>query len=366
MRKERRSTSIRRPVKRKAAPRYILLSLLSFAASVSFTRLFLQLTGYPQIGSGDLHIAHLLWGGLLLFIATLLPLIYANRWVLTVTAIMSGVGVGLFIDEVGKFITRTNNYFFPAAAPIIYAFFLITVLLYTRIKRKGSEDPRTEMYIIIDELEEVLDRDLSPDERDDIIGRLHRISQQSTEKNLSRLGKSLEEFIEFRKLEIVPHVPGFWEHMQARVNQLAQKIITRSRLRVFLVGGLALLGAWTLSDPVSIIPRINSSITSQAYLSRLFAAQNISGNLSLGSFELRLGLEISIGIILITSAVLLAINKDHQAIIFGYLGLLILLTIINLLIFYFDQFSTIINALIQLIFLLALFYYRNHFLQKSA
>jgi hypothetical protein len=33
-----------------------------------------------------------------------------------------------------------------------------------------------------------------------------------------------------------------------------------------------------------------------------------------------------------------------------------------LLVFYFDQFSTIINATIQLIFLIALFYYRRHFI----
>jgi HPt (histidine-containing phosphotransfer) domain-containing protein len=362
---DRKRTSIRKPVRRKGAQRYILLSLLSFAASVSVTRLFLQLTGYPQIGTGELHIAHVLWGGLLLFIATLVPLIYANRWAFTVTAILSGVGVGLFIDEVGKFITQTNNYFFPAAAPIIYAFFLITVLLYTRIRRKHPEDPRTEMYIIIDELEEVLDRDLSADERAEIIDRLHRISQQSSEKNLSRLGKSLEEFIESKKLDIVPHVPGLWERLQAWVNRLAQKTITQGRLRAFLVGGLTILGAWTLIDPVSIIARIHSPFESQAYLAGLFAAQNIRGTFSLGSFEIRLGLEIAIGMILIVSAGLMAMRKDRQAIAFGYLGLLILLTIINLLIFYFDQFSTIINALVQLVFLLALFYYRDHFLHRA-
>jgi hypothetical protein len=221
------------------------------------------------------------------------------------------------------------------------------------------------MYIVIDELEEVLDRDLSIDEKAEIIDRLHRVSQQSSEKNLSRLGKSLEEFIESKKLEVVPYMPDLWERFQTWINLRAQKLITRGRLRVFLVGGLTILGAWTLSDPVSIIARIHSSVASQAYLTGLFAAQNIRGNISLGSFEIRLGLEIAIGIILIASAFLLAMRKDRQAFAFGYLGLLILLTIINLLIFYFDQFSTIINALIQLVFMLALFYYRDHFLHKA-
>ncbi len=96
---------VRRPVKRQGAERYLRFTLLSFAASVALTRLFLGLTGYPQVGGGGLHIAHVLWGGLLLFVAALLPLLLANRWVLTVEAILGGVGVGLFIDEVGKFIT---------------------------------------------------------------------------------------------------------------------------------------------------------------------------------------------------------------------------------------------------------------------
>jgi hypothetical protein len=361
----RKRISIRKPVRRNGAQRYILLSLLSFAASVSVTRLFLELTGYPQIGSGELHIAHVLWGGLLLFIATLIPLLYANRWGLTVTAILSGVGVGLFIDEVGKFITRTNNYFFPAAAPIIYAFFLITVLLYTRTRKNHTDDPRTEMYTIIDKLEEVLDKDLSPEERTDIIDRLHRISQQTSEKNLSRLGKSLEEFIEYKKLEVVPHVPDIWERTEVRLQSFAQKYITRNRLRAFLIAGMAVLGAWTLSDPVNFIVHFRSPAEAQSYLVQLFIAQNIRGTLSLGSFEIRLGLQIGCGVILVASAILLAIRKDRQGIAFGYLGLLLLLTIINLLIFYFDQFSTIINALVQLVFLLALFYYRNHFLHQS-
>jgi hypothetical protein len=95
-----------------------MLTKVSIAASVILIRLFLELTGYPHVGNGELHIAHVLWGGLLLFVASLLCLLFANRWAYTAGALSASVGVGLFIDEVGKFITQNNDYFFPAARSV--------------------------------------------------------------------------------------------------------------------------------------------------------------------------------------------------------------------------------------------------------
>ena len=112
----------RSPVLRFRAGQNVLITLLAFAFSVSATRLFLELTGYPQLGGGNLHIAHVLWGGLFLFIATLIPIIFINEWSASLSALLAGLGVGLFIDEVGKFITSNNDYFFPSAAPIVYVF----------------------------------------------------------------------------------------------------------------------------------------------------------------------------------------------------------------------------------------------------
>jgi hypothetical protein len=40
----------------------------------------------------------MLWGGVLLFLAALLPLLLSNRWALTAAALLCGSGVGLFID----------------------------------------------------------------------------------------------------------------------------------------------------------------------------------------------------------------------------------------------------------------------------
>ncbi|KWX00084.1 hypothetical protein C3Y87_00420 [Carbonactinospora thermoautotrophica] len=38
-------------------------------STVLLTRAYLAATGCPQIGGGGLHIAHVLWGGLLMLVA---------------------------------------------------------------------------------------------------------------------------------------------------------------------------------------------------------------------------------------------------------------------------------------------------------
>ena len=137
-----------KPVQRREAERYIQLSVLGLAASITLTRFILEATGYPQLGNETLHIAHCLYGGVILYIGCLLPLIYSNKWAFTWSGILSGAGMGLFIDEVGKFMTVNNDYFFPAAAPIIYGFFLLTVLLYVRVAGKSDQREEDDEYYI--------------------------------------------------------------------------------------------------------------------------------------------------------------------------------------------------------------------------
>lgn len=78
-------------------------------ATVLVTRGLLAATGYPKIGTGELHIGHVLWGGLLLGVAVLL--IGMETQTRTWAASIAGIGFGLFIDELGKFLTKDVNYF---------------------------------------------------------------------------------------------------------------------------------------------------------------------------------------------------------------------------------------------------------------
>ncbi len=346
-------SQIRTPVKRQGAETYLLITLLSFAASVSLTRLFLELTGYPQLGGGELHIAHVLWGGLLLFIASLLPLILSNRWAYMVGAVLAGTGVGLFIDEVGKFITQSNNYFYPAAAPIIYAFFLVTVLVYLHIRRPPPRHPRTELYQALEELQEVLDHDLDPQEHIRLRARLQAIVLEAKHPDQARLASMLLEYLSHQELYLAPELPGFWRRWLLRWQTFESKYIRRTPLRAVLIGGLGGLGV------VSIIQVSN------------YAAARFTPEILVTSragpywFAARLILEAIVALMLLGGAVLLTLRFIERGLQVSYYALLLSLTTVNLLVFFFDQFSTILPASIQFGLLLCVIYYRRHFMKME-
>ena len=109
--------------------------LVSGIVSVLVIRWALALTGYPKLGGGGLHIAHMLWGGLLMLTAITLSLAFLGARVQRLSALLGGVGFGVFIDELGKFLTRDNNYFFRPTVGLIYAIFIILYLLFNSLSR---------------------------------------------------------------------------------------------------------------------------------------------------------------------------------------------------------------------------------------
>jgi hypothetical protein len=232
--------------------------LLGFAGSVSLTRFFLFLTGYPQIAGGDLHIAHALWGGLLLFIATLLPLLLSNRRVFSASALIGGIGVGLFIDEVGKFITKTNNYFYPAAAPIFYTFFLLSILLFLRYTRPAHQEDHAELSRALEDIQEFLRHPLTLSHREAIEKKLECIAVKLETGAHARLAQQLLSFVQCDDRQI-PEVKSYWYH---KILNRTSSWFTVGRLRAAIIIGLVGLGLLSMKNPATVLLASRLSETS--------------------------------------------------------------------------------------------------------
>lgn len=352
-------------VKRLGAESYIFLSMVSFAISVVLTRLFLSLTGYPQIGGSQFHIAHVLWGGLLLFVGGLLPLALANAWVYTASAIINGVGMGLFIDEVGKFITQNNDYFYPAAAPIIYAFFLLTVIVYLFVRRANRNSPRDEMYQAVHDLGEVLDHDLDMDERRALEARLQRVMASAPGSNLALLAGTLLVFLEDESLRLASVRPTRWQRLQEQFNAYGRHI-NQTRYRAVLVGLMLGGGAIGLSQAGQLL---YFAFGDRSLLQKLMAwllAGQFHTLSELRWLLIRVGLEGGLALLLVAAAGLLLTRREQQGVQLGVMTLVMLLTTVNLLVFYFDQFSAVAAALAQYALLALLVAYRKWYLTEPA
>lgn len=123
--------------------------VVSFAFTVLLIRLYMQLTPVSILVVGSFHVAHMLYGGVLLFVACLLMLTYHNVRMFRVASWLTGIGFAFFIDEVGKYVSLTNDYYYPLAAPLIYIFFLLTVFFFLFVKGTQSRTPEEKLYLAL-------------------------------------------------------------------------------------------------------------------------------------------------------------------------------------------------------------------------
>jgi hypothetical protein len=236
-------TSTRRPVAREEAAGYLTLLVVAFVVTVTVTRLFLAATGYPRIGGSTFHLAHALWGGLLLVAAVVFQLLWANRWALRLAAGCAGIGVGLFMDEVGKFITTRNDYFFPLAAPIVYLAMVVLGWIAFRARRRRPPTDRERLYEVLDDLQDLADGRLDSDRRAAIVAHLGYLRDEWDRPELREFSARLEEFLLSPVVTVLPPRPTL---PRARLDRLEQRLLPERWLRRFLTAFVLVGGAGQL------------------------------------------------------------------------------------------------------------------------
>lgn len=144
----------------------------------------------------------------------------SRRW----AALLGGIGFGTFIDEVGKFVTRDNDYFYRPAVALIYVVFVLSYVAMRSIHRR--RDPTSEEYVVnaLQELEEAARHDLQREERERalrylaratpgnplaeglvaLVEGLHEVPSRPVGR-LERAGAAL-----LRQYRLLTRLPNFW------------------------------------------------------------------------------------------------------------------------------------------------------------
>ena len=208
------------------------LFLVSAISSLLLLRFFLHISGYPQIASGGLHIAHMLWGGLLMLAGMVIGLTFLGARAQRLMALLGGVGFGIFIDELGKFITRDNNYFFHPTIGIIYALFVTLYLVFNFLSRSQHYTSREYQLNALSGLEEAIVHDMDPLEKARVARMLHRASQTSAYTIY------LQELLE--KVDTVPNDPPnrvqrFVHSIDKAYKRFWRQRSSRNAVRVFFI-----------------------------------------------------------------------------------------------------------------------------------
>lgn len=203
-------------------------------ASILIIRLFLYMTGYPQLGNSTLHIAHMLWGGLLMLVAIIMLFIFIGKHIEIWAATFGGIGFGMFIDEVGKFVTSDNDYFFEPSISIMYIVFVLIILSIHMVRTGWTYTKKEYLVNAIKGLEEVALQDLDQDEKDAVIKYLDKSDPDNP------LTKSIRSLI--NNSNLVPDSLGLYSKLKTRLKNFYAKIVSykyfRSAIVIFFIGQL--------------------------------------------------------------------------------------------------------------------------------
>ncbi|MCX6355368.1 MAG: hypothetical protein NTZ78_10775 [Candidatus Aureabacteria bacterium] len=193
---------------------------ISAVLAILGIRIFLSLTNYPQLGGKGLHIAHMLWGGLLMLASTVLLLTFLNRSVKRFSAVLAGVGFGTFIDELGKFITSDNNYFFRPTVALIYIIFILLFLFFRALREHRAFSQTEYLSNSIELLRESTTHDLNVEDK-------HRLLYYLLHSDRSSHMTQMLEKLAVEIRAIPARHPGFFARIRSSMHSAYARFVLK-------------------------------------------------------------------------------------------------------------------------------------------
>ncbi len=303
--------------------------LVSAVATVLLTRFYLDITGYPKIGTGTFHIAHVVFGGIFMMIAVVFLLGFLNSSIRYFSAVLGGIGFGLFIDELGKFVTSDNNYFFQPTAALVYMIFVLLYLFLRTYEKRQVYTKKEYLLNSIEMLKEMVLNDMDSEEK---VKALEYLGKSDQRKSIVH---SLTELIQ--RADTVEEHNGPLANIRMHLRTIYHRLINNKYFVRFLIAFFLFVSL--LNIIIGVILVMDYQNLSYSELGRIIST-------------LLAGIFVIIGSLYLKRNRLRAYQMYKRSV-------LITIFITQFFLFYIDQFSAVIGLLANILILLVLDYLIN-------
>ncbi|MEE8354416.1 MAG: hypothetical protein V3S09_01185, partial [Candidatus Bathyarchaeia archaeon] len=185
--------------------------------------------------------------------------------------------------------------------------------------------------------------------------------EKAQNTDLGLLADQILEFVDSEAIQITPDEPSYWDRAIDRFTEFEKRWLSQGRLRVFLIGGVLIMGLAASIRLIYYIGVWGDPLAFRKLLIERVANLPVVTSMSLFLATVQVGMEGIVGLLLLLSAALLFFGKEKAGLGLGSFGLLVYLVGVNLIQFYIDQFATVAKALIQFVVLQTLYYYQRRF-----
>lgn len=338
--------------KRSTAADYLLLFMVCAATSILLTRLYLYLLDYPQLTRGNIHFAHIIFGGSFMAIANLIVLTIHGRRARQFAAVIGGVGFGEFIDELGKFVTKDNNYFYRPAPVFIYFCFVILFFLYRNLDKYTPIQPKEVMYEVLERMEDIVEGKYYAQTKRVITEWLAKL-YESSDPHQQAFAEGIEQIISHLPFASPP--PRRYVH-KIRSSWKWLEDFTTERKPVFYV----LLGLFCLYI-------VNSLTATASFLNLVFyhhfaaLSKPVALNFEVLLVAIQLTSQTASALIMVRGFYYLVSRRRQRALELFRTGLGINILLTQMAMFYFKQFS----AAFDLLLMLSMFFVVHNLLEEE-
>jgi hypothetical protein len=225
------------------------LFFVSAVGTILIVRAALALTGWPQLGGGKIHFAHLLWGGLGMLIGIVLFMAFQGRLWRFLATLACGIGFGLFIDELGKFITSDNDYFFQPVIALIYLIFVGLFFLFHWLGTVRNLTQQVALVNAFDYAKEAVLRNMDAGERD---AALYLLSRSDTRDPIViSLTETLRTYT-----DLVQPLPSPVTKVRGWLARIYSRLLRSRVFKVLMVGWFLVVA---LANLIAFVPSLIDS-----------------------------------------------------------------------------------------------------------